>query len=153
MSKLDVSTDIPNEIHFTRTFDAPRHLVRRAFFEPELIKRWMGGVRSTVTSSEADLRVGGRYRNAFRTPDGYEFAFVGTFHELGDDRVVNTEAMEGQPGESRVTTTFTEKDGKTHVHIVMAFENQQIRDYVVGTGMAEGAGESYDHLDVLLREL
>lgn len=153
MSKLTVSTEVPTEIHLTRTFDAPKRLVRRALTEPALVRRWMGNSRSPMTACEADLRPGGRYRNAFRTPDGFEFAFSGTFLEISDDRIVHTEAMEGTPGEARVTTTLTENGGRTTMHVVMAFPDQATRDYVVGTGMAEGAGESYENLEALLPAL
>src|SRR5205085_1379157 len=54
MNKLEVSVDVPEEIRFVRTFDAPRRLVIRAMSEPELIKRWQGGKRSTVESVEID---------------------------------------------------------------------------------------------------
>ena len=153
MSKLEVGIDVPTEIHMTRVFDAPKRLVIRAVTEPELIKRWMGGLRGEVTSAEADLRPGGRYRNAFRTHEGFEFAFVGTYHEVGEDRVVFTEQFEGQPGESHNTVTFTEDGGKTTMRIVMKFVSQELRDSVLQTGMADGAGESYDCLEKLLKQL
>ena len=47
------------QILITREFDAPRHLVYRAWTTPELIKRWWAGDRGEVTSVEVDLRVGG----------------------------------------------------------------------------------------------
>ena len=153
MSKLQVSTEVPTEIHFTRVFDAPKRLVLKAVTQPELIKRWMGGKRGVVTSAEADLKPGGRYRNAFRTHEGFEFAFVGTYHEISEDRVVFTEQFEGQPGESHNTVTFTEEGGKTTMRIVMSFPTQEMRDMVLQTGMADGAGESYDELETLLKQL
>jgi uncharacterized protein YndB with AHSA1/START domain len=153
MSKLKVTTDVPNEIHMTRTFDAPRRLVMKAMTTPELIKRWLGGVRATVISAEVDLRVGGKYRYVFRRPDGVEFGFGGVFREIGDERFVQTEAFDGFPGESVVTTTWVEHDGKTTMNIVIRFESQAVRDTVVATGMAAGAGESYDKLEALLASL
>ncbi len=143
----------PNEIVMERVFDAPRALVLRAMREPELIKRWSGGKRAVVTEADNDLRVGGRYRTAYRTHDGFAFAFSGTYREVSDERVVHTEAMEGTPGEAVVTTTFTEANGKTTMRIVMAFPDAATRDYVASTGMAEGAGESYDVLEGLLTEI
>ncbi|MBL9036885.1 MAG: SRPBCC family protein [Archangium sp.] len=150
---LDVSLDVPNEIRMTRTFNAPRRLVVKAMSTPELIKRWLGGVRAEVVSATVDLRVGGSYRYVFRRPDGVEFAFVGTYREVSDERVVHTEALEGQPGESLVTNTLVEHGEKTTLTVVMRFESQAIRDMVVGTGMAVGAGESYDALETLLASL
>jgi len=79
MNKLKVSTDVPNEIHMTRTFDTPRHLVVQAMTTPELIKRWLGGVRATVLSVEVDLRVGGTYRYVLRPTQGADVAFGGVY--------------------------------------------------------------------------
>ena len=153
MTKLKVSTEVPTEIHMTRVFDAPKRLVIKAMTTPELVKRWMGGKRAIVTSTEHDLRPGGRYRNAFKTHDGFEFAFVGTYHEVTDDRLVFEEQFEGQPGGSQITTTFTEVAGKTTMTMVMKFPTQELRDMVLKTGMTEGAGESYDELEKLLHQL
>ena len=50
------------QILITREFDAPAHLVYRAYTTPELIKRWWSGKRGTVTIAEVDLRVGGQWR-------------------------------------------------------------------------------------------
>src|SRR5262249_43934738 len=109
MSDLNVTIDVPTEIKMTRTFDAPRPLVIQAMTKPELLKRWLGTSFSPVTSVEIDARVGGKYRYAYRTPDGREFAFAGVVRELTDERFVHTEAMEGTPGEAVVTTTFVEQ--------------------------------------------
>jgi len=153
MSKLKVLDGAPSEIVMERLFDAPRALVLRAMRESELIQRWSGGKRAIVTAAENDLKVGGRYRTAYRTHDGFEFAFTGAYREVSDERVVHTESMEGTPGESVITTTLTEANGKTTMHLVMVFPDAATRDYVFGTGMAEGADESYDVLQALIATL
>jgi uncharacterized protein YndB with AHSA1/START domain len=140
MNKLKLLPGAPNEIIMERTFDAPRRLVLKAMTTPELIKRWLGGVRATVVIAELDLRVGGRYRNVFRLPNGHEFTFSGVYREIADDRLVHTERFDDHPAESVVTITFTETAGKTTVHMVIAFESQEVRDMVFATGMADGAG-------------
>ena len=151
-NKLIVNTDAPNEIHMTRTFDAPRHLVIEAMTKPELIKRWLGGKRATVTHAECDLRVGGSYKWVFLLPDGNSFYFSGTFREVSPERVVHNERFNEDPNESLVTTTYREHDGKTTVTWVIRFETQAMRDMVLATGMADGAGETYDSLDALLAD-
>lgn len=153
MSKLQVDTSVPNEIKMTRAFDAPRRLVMKAMMTPELIKRWQGGVRSTMLSVDVDARVGGTYRYAFRANNGYEFAFSGVYREVSEDRVVHTERFNDDPNEALVTTTFVEHDGATTLTIVIAFPSPEMRDAVLATGMADGAGESYDMLDELLATL
>ena len=161
MSKLTVTTPNPNEIHMSRTFDAPRRLVVKAMTTPELIKRWLGGVRATVLSAEVDFRVGGKYRYVLRphkgpdfgAPARPDFGFGGVYREIGEARVVHTESFDGYPGESLVTSTFTEEGGKTTLHVIVRFESQQIRDAVIATGMTNGAGESYDALETLVASL
>jgi uncharacterized protein YndB with AHSA1/START domain len=148
-NKLVVNTDVPNEIHMTRTFDAPRHLVIEAMTKPDLIKRWLGGKRATVTHAECDLRVGGSYKWVFLLPDGSSFYFSGTFREVSPERVVHNERFNEDPNESLVTTTYSERAGQTTVTWVIRFATQAVRDMVLATGMADGAAETYDSLDEL----
>ena len=154
MSSLHVSTDVPTEITMTRTFDAPKRLVIEAMMNPELVKRWLGGTRAEVISAELDRRVGGRYKWVFKPHGDHPvFQFSGVIKELSDDRIVMTEKMDDLPSESVVTTTYVDANGVTTMTVTMTFENQEIRDMVVGTGMAEGAGESYDELATLVASL
>ncbi|MEZ4366147.1 MAG: hypothetical protein R2939_07645 [Kofleriaceae bacterium] len=57
------------------------------------------------------------------------------------------------PGEAVVTTVLTEVDGVTTLRVTMAFPSAEIRDQVMATGMADGAGESYQVLAELLPTL
>lgn len=150
MTKLKLLPGAPNEIIMQRELAAPRRLVVKAMTEPELIKRWLGGVRSIVLSAEVDFRVGGSYRYVFRPHGGADFTFTGVYREITDSRIVHSEKFNDFPSESLVTTTMTEHAGRTTLHMVIAFESAEIRDMVFKTGMAEGAGESYDKLEELL---
>jgi uncharacterized protein YndB with AHSA1/START domain len=55
------------ELVITRTFDAPRELVFKAFAEVERLARWWGPKGCTVDASTLDFRPGGvfHYRMAF----------------------------------------------------------------------------------------
>jgi uncharacterized protein YndB with AHSA1/START domain len=64
------------EILITREFDAPRHLVYRAWTTPELVRRWWSARRGEATLVEIDLRVGGAWRFVM-VADGVEVAFHG----------------------------------------------------------------------------
>lgn len=153
MSDFNVTTPSPLEIKMTRTFQAPLRIVRRAMTEPALVKKWLGGKRATVVNVENDLRVGGSYLQQFKNRDGSEFSFTGVYSEVSDERIVHTELFNGQPPPAVVTTTLVEDGGKTTMTVVMRFDSQEIRDMVIGTGMADGAGESYDALAALLPSL
>jgi uncharacterized protein YndB with AHSA1/START domain len=60
--KATVTFPTDEQILITREFDAPRHLVYRAWTTPELVRRWWSGNRGEVTVAEIDLRVGGAWR-------------------------------------------------------------------------------------------
>jgi uncharacterized protein YndB with AHSA1/START domain len=77
------------QILITREFDAPRHLVYRAYTTPELIRRWWAGDRGQVTSAEMDLRPGGSWRYVMIANAGFEVAFHGEYQEIIDgERIV-----------------------------------------------------------------
>ena len=57
-----VTLPTDEQILITREFDAPKHLVYKAWTTPELVKRWWNANRGEVTIAEIDLRVGGRWR-------------------------------------------------------------------------------------------
>src|SRR5881409_2685394 len=93
-----VTLPTDDQILITREFDAPRHLVYRAYTTPELIKRWWSGDRGVVTSIDVDLRVGGTWRYVMTANEGVEVAFHGEFREIvTDERIVSTEVYEGMP--------------------------------------------------------
>jgi uncharacterized protein YndB with AHSA1/START domain len=60
--RVTVSTPTDTQILITREFDAPRHLVYRAYTTPELLRRWWHANRAEITAVEMDVRVGGRWR-------------------------------------------------------------------------------------------
>ena len=66
----------------TRTFNAPRSLVFKAWTEPERVMRWWGPKDFTCPVCEIDLRPGGTYRNCMRSPEGKDFWSQGIYHEI-----------------------------------------------------------------------
>jgi uncharacterized protein YndB with AHSA1/START domain len=146
-AKVTLPTD--TEILMTREFDAPRHLVWKAYTTPELIKRWWGGSHGTVTSAEVDLRVGGSWRYVLVANEGFEVAFHGEYHEIAaPDRMVNTEIYEGAPeGIGLVTTTLVETDGRTLLTQRCDYGDQKVRDAVIDSGMEGGMQESFDEME------
>jgi len=145
---------LPSErqIVITREFDAPRHLVYRAYTTPELIERWWAGERGTVTSATVDLRVGGSWGYVMMANGGFEVAFHGEFREIvPDERIVATEMFE-MPGADDsqaplVTTTFVEHDSRTTFTQVVDCPNEEIRNMIVESGMEAGMQEGMDLLE------
>jgi len=118
----------------TRTFDAPRELVFKAWTEPERLMRWWGPRGFTMTSCEMDLRPGGAYRFHLRSPEGTEHRTRGVFREIIEpERLVMTRAWvdaEGKPGhETLLTLSFADQGGKTKLTLHQAiFESVTARD-------------------------
>ena len=148
-----VTTPSDNEIHFSRLFDAPRHLVFEAMTKPEHVRQWWGNLGDThsVPVCEIDLRVGGRWRFVNKHPKG-EAAFHGEYLEIvPPSRLSFTEIFEDFPDSvSVVTTDLIEEGGKTRMSATARYESQAVRDMVISTGMEKGAAISYDQLEILV---
>ena len=103
---------------------------------------------------EIDLRVGGRWRFVNKHPAG-EAEFYGEYRELDPPgRIVFTEIFAPFPESvSVVTSTLVEDGGKTRFTAIVKYPSLEVRDMVLATGMAKGAGLSYDRLEDLVAEL
>jgi len=58
------------ELVITRIFDAPRHVVFRAWTEPDRVARWWGPQGFVTTYCDMDIRPGGTFRVCMRSPEG-----------------------------------------------------------------------------------
>jgi uncharacterized protein YndB with AHSA1/START domain len=142
------------QILITREFEAPKHLVYKAWTTPELVKRWWNAKRGEVTVAEIDLRVGGKWRYVMVTDDGFEVAFHGEYREIApNERIVSTEVYEGAPqleGSEQGTlntATFTEADGRTTLTILVEAPSREIRDAIIDSGMEAGLQDALDLLE------
>jgi uncharacterized protein YndB with AHSA1/START domain len=144
-----VSLPTDDQILITREFDAPAHLVWKAWTTPELVRRWWHANRGEMTVAEIDLRVGGTWRYAMVTPEGFEVAFHGEFREIvPNERLVSTEVYEGFPeGEAEDTMTLTEEDGRTTMTILVQHSSKAHRDAHVESGMEAGLQDALDLLE------
>lgn len=153
---FQVSTPSELEIKMTRLFDAPRELVFEVMSRPEHVKRWWGclGEGYSVPVCEIDLRVGGKWRFVNRHPKG-EAAFHGEYIEIDPPgRIVFTEIFEEYPDTvSVVTSILTAEAGRTRLTATVRYPSLEVRDIVIASGMARGAGISYDRLEDVLAEL
>jgi uncharacterized protein YndB with AHSA1/START domain len=152
-AKVTLPTD--EQILITREFDAPKHLVYKAWTAPELVTRWWNAKRGEVTTCEIDLRVGGAWRSVMVTPDGTEVGFHGEYREIvPNERIVSTEIYEGLPegvsdeeGGTVNTATFTEADGRTTLTILVQAPSKETRDAIIDSGMEAGMQDALDLLE------
>ena len=149
---FQVTTPSNKEIRMTRVFDAPRHLVKDAFSKPEMLKKWLLGPPGwEMVVCNVATKPGERFRYEWRNmATGHQFGTGGVAREISPGRIVHTEAMDGQPGESLVTTDFVEEGGKTTVTMTLLFESKEIRDMALKSGMERGVAASYNRLEELL---
>ncbi len=144
-----VTLPTDEQILITREFDAPKHLVYKAWTTPELVKRWWSGRRGKTTIAEIDLRVGGTWRYVMVAEGGFEVAFHGEYREIvPNERIVSTEVYEGMPeGEAVNTVTFTELDGRTTLTILVQHTSKEHRDGHIDSGMEAGMQDAMDLLE------
>lgn len=152
-SRVVVTTPSEREIRVTRSFDAPAQVVFDFHTKPEHLQKWLLGPPGwSMPVCEVDLRVGGRYHHLWRSDEsGREFGVQGVFRQISSPTlIVNSETMDGQPGEVLCTQLFTESGDCTTFQITMLFESPAYRDAALETGMTEGMSMSYDRLEDLM---
>ena len=149
-----------DQILITREFDAPRHLVYKAWTTPELVKRWWHANRGEVTTAEIDLRVGGKWRYVMIASDGSEVGFHGEYREIvPNERVVSTEIYEGVPQSEGPeegtlnTATFAEADGRTTLTILIQAPSNDVRDAIIDSGMEAGLQDALALLEQVAASL
>jgi uncharacterized protein YndB with AHSA1/START domain len=148
-----VTLPTDEQILITREFDAPKHLVYKAWTTPELVKRWWTARRGEATIADIDLRVGGLWRYVMVTDDGFEVGFHGEYREIvPNERIVSTEVYEGMPEgvpeeQALNTVTFTEVDGRTTLTILVQHSSKEYRDAHIDSGMEAGLQDAMDLLE------
>jgi uncharacterized protein YndB with AHSA1/START domain len=141
------------ELLFTRDFEAPRALVFEALTRPALLQRWLLGPGGwTMPVCEVDLRPGGKFRYVWRK-GGVDMGLNGTFLEIvPPDRIVHTEIFDEDwtGGESVVTTTLRETNGRTTLSVTVRYASAAAREGALKTGMVDGMSGTYDRLAELI---
>ena len=150
--RATVTLPTDEQILITREFDAPKHLVWKAWTTPELVRRWWHANRGEMTVCEIDLRVGGRWRYAMVADGGFEVGFHGEFREIvPNERLVSTEVYEGIPDAEEHAAvdilTLTEVDGRTMLTVLVEHPTKEGRDAHIDSGMEDGMQDAMDLLE------
>jgi uncharacterized protein YndB with AHSA1/START domain len=145
------------EVFVTREFDAPRELVFKAHTDPTLYAQWLGPRGYEMTLDTFEPHSGGRYRYIHKDQNGNEFAFHGVFHEISEERMIQTFEFEGLPESGHVTLDTMRLEqlpgDRTRVTIQSLFQSVSDRDGMVQSGMEHGVREGYERLDEVLENL
>ncbi|HWS38878.1 MAG TPA: SRPBCC domain-containing protein [Actinoplanes sp.] len=149
MTTIEADPKLPI-IRITRDFTATPAQLIRAHTDPDLFLLWIGPDSITSEIDYWDARTGGSFRYVSRRNEE-EFAFRGSFHEIGTDRIVQTFTWEGQPdGVALETIRFEDLGGgRTRLHAQSLVDSFEGRDAWLQSGMETGVDEGYRKLDRL----
>jgi len=117
------------EFHFSRTYDAPRELVFKAWTEPDRLAKWWGPKGLEWVGCTQDLRPGGTFHYHLKAANGFEMWGKFVYREIvPPERLVYVVSFSDKdcgitrhpmsatwPLEVLSTMTFTEHDGKTTI--------------------------------------
>lgn len=126
-SKATERLDGTKDFVISRTLDAPRDLVWKAWTDPQHLRQWWGPKGFEVVTCDIDLRPGGVFHYGLKGPDGSTMWGKWVFREIkapellvvvvsfsDANRGITRHPMAANwPLETLSRTTFTEKDGKT----------------------------------------
>ena len=106
------------DLVLTRTFDAPREVVFRAWTDPKTLAVWWGPKGFSNPVCEVDAREGGEIRIHMRAPDGVVYPMKGVFEEVDEpERLIFISTALDEKGNSMFdvlnTVTLAEVGGKT----------------------------------------
>src|SRR5262245_9192190 len=152
-------TAVQNEVVIHRVFGLPVQKVWRALTESEEFKKWWGPKGFTCPSSSMEARVGGKYLNCMRGPDGKEYWSTGVVKEFMPERKlsisdsfsdkngnIKSASDYGMPGdwprELSIKFELEEADGATKLKLHHDGIPEQAHDDCV-----KGWNESFDKLE------
>src|SRR5688572_23597055 len=82
MTTIEKEQATEPEFVLSRTFDARRERVWRAFTDSEAMRHWWGHAGAKVIAGQMDLRVGGTYVYGLQTPGQPEMWGRFTYREI-----------------------------------------------------------------------
>jgi uncharacterized protein YndB with AHSA1/START domain len=152
-------SSVSNDILINKVFNLPLNAVWLAWTEPEHLKKWWGPKGYTCPSSQMEAKVGGKYLNCMRGPDGKEYWSTGEVKEFiperklvitdsfadekGNIRSASDYGMPGNwPKELLITVYFEEADGATKMKLRHQGVPGEVREDCI-----KSWNESFDKLE------
>jgi uncharacterized protein YndB with AHSA1/START domain len=154
-----------NDLIITRIFDAPRERVWKAWTDSRLFSKWWGPQEFTCPVAQFELKVGGKYLNCMRSPDGKDYWSAGVYRQIVEpERLVMTDSFADQEGnvvpatyyglsadfpmEMQISVVLEEQAGKTK----LTLKHSGIADIKAKdrSDMEQGWRQSFDKLAEIL---
>ncbi|HTY81407.1 MAG TPA: SRPBCC domain-containing protein [Dehalococcoidales bacterium] len=160
-----VRAEFTPEFILQRVFDTPREILWKAWTDPEVVKQWWGPKGYSAPVVKMDVRVGGKYLNAMRGPDGKDVWSAGIYREVvPPERIVVTDSFADEKG-NIVPASFYGLSPDNAMEMVGTFlfeEYEKVRTKLtlryLGLAAAEmdgarqGWNQQFDKLDELLAD-
>lgn len=146
------------DLVLTRTFDAPRELVFKAWTDAKQVEQWWGPHGFTNPRCQVDARPGGTMEIDMRAPNGTVYPMKAVFEEVTEpERLVFVTSALDDRGNSlfdvRNTVIFVDRHGQTE----LTLQAQVIRATAVAPqylqGMEVGWSQSLERLGAYVRSV
>jgi uncharacterized protein YndB with AHSA1/START domain len=158
------ATQTSEKLVISRVFDAPVEKVWKAWTDPASCRQWWGPKDFTCPVAEMDVRVGGKYFNCMKAPDGKEYWGTGVYKEIVPlKRIVYSDSFSDEQGNvvpasyygmagdwpevMEVTVSFEEQEGKSK----MVLTHTGLPDKENKDMCEAGWNESFDKMDNLFK--
>ncbi|MFC5468093.1 SRPBCC domain-containing protein [Cohnella suwonensis] len=154
-----------SEFVISRTFNAPRDLVFKAWSEAEHLQHWWGPKGLAISVATLDFRPGGTFHYCMKAPDGNEMwgkfvyreivpaekiVFVNSFSDP-EGNIVRPPFLLTFPLEVLNVLTFDEQDGKTTLTLrggpINATEDELKLYESMHDSMQQGFTGTFDQLE------
>lgn len=168
MDAKNANIAVEQDFTITRTFNAPREQVWRAWTEREQLMQWFGPKGFTMSHATLDLRPGGMFHYGLRSANGQMMWGKWTFREIvapkklvlisafsdANGGLTSAPMIDNWPLETLSTTTFEEHNGKTTITLRWAPLNATEVQYQtfakMHDSMRQGWGGTFEQLGAYL---
>ena len=147
---VDRRSDV--ELVVTRTFNAPVHIIFRAWTTADLFLRWWAprSMGVPIIACSMDVRTGGSYSVTFGQSETETFTFFGNYLEVFPNaKLVWTN--EESPDAAVTTVTFEARGDQTYLVLHELYPTKEALDEAF-IGMDDCMPEQFAQLDELLGE-
>ncbi len=144
-----IATIENRELIITRSFQAPRELVYKAWTDPKHLPQWWGPEGFTTTVKEIEVKPGGVWRYTMHGPDGVDYENKITFIEVNrPERLVYSHGDGTEDELFRVSVSLEQQGRETKLTMRMLFNTaEELEKTVKEYGAIEGAQSTLSRLE------
>jgi len=145
------STEDRSILTIERYYPVAPQKVWRAWTDPQALSRWFGpGEDGSVTEARMEVRPGGRYSIAFRTPDGQEHRVSGTYEEVVEGQKLSfTWAWQSTPDRVSLVTIALRATGRG---CSLSFRHERFFDAAARDNHERGWTATFAKLDKFIAD-